>query len=336
MPCVARGSLGAGRRGPSGESPCSSRSPSRRSCASSATTRPTQGGRGCGSHGGPTRLAADLRRLRSLNANTVRVVVSPPFFGYPEPEPKYARPAGRARLDRGRGGPARAADAVRLVGGVPRRRRVEAMGERVARAVRRRSAGSPSSSSATRSTRPTRTRVAWARELVPWLRTLLGRRTPVTLSVRATDPARDLRALARRAAGGVASRLLRRALLHGRRRARGGRLPAVAHGGGADAGLGRGARLPTSTTVSGFDGVALTRSAQEAAQTHYLRLCFAAARRLGLPDPGIWILDDFAAGAIPFSDVSPKEPEYNFGLFRTDRTEKKAAATLRRLFSRRA
>ena len=37
----------------------------------------------------PARLAADLRRLRSLNANTVRVVVSPPFFGYPEPEPKY-------------------------------------------------------------------------------------------------------------------------------------------------------------------------------------------------------------------------------------------------------
>ena len=77
----------------------------------------------------------------------------------------------------------------------------------------------------------------------------------------------------------------------------------------------------------------LTRSAQEAAQTHYLRLCFEAARRLGLPDPGIWILDDFAAGAIPFSDVSPKEPEYNFGLFRTDRTEKNAAATLRRLFA---
>jgi hypothetical protein len=155
----------------------------------------------------------------------------------------------------------------------------------------------------------------------------------VTLSVRATDPARDLRALA-------------------------GALPAAslpdffdAHyftGGGERAAdvfqrlrtaaaptpvwvgeLG----YPTSTTVSGFDGMPLTSSAQEAAQTHYLRLCFEAVRRLGLPDPGIWILDDFAAGAIPLSDVSPKEPEYTFGLFRTDRTEKNAAATLRRLFT---
>jgi len=93
---------------------------------------------------------------------------------------------------------------------------------------------------------------------------------------------------------------------------------------------------PTSSTVSGTAGVPLTSSAQEAAQAHYLKLCFAAARRLALPVPGIWILDDFTPGAIPDSDVSPREPEYAFGLFRSDRSPKPAAATVRRLFAGKA
>ena len=62
--------------------------------------------------------------------------------------------------------------------------------------------------------------VAWARELVPWLRTLLGRRTPVTLSVACHRPGSGPARARGRAAEGLASRLLRRALLHGRRRAR--------------------------------------------------------------------------------------------------------------------
>ena len=37
----------------------------------------------------PERVAADLRRLRGLNANTVRLVVSPDQFGYPMPAPQY-------------------------------------------------------------------------------------------------------------------------------------------------------------------------------------------------------------------------------------------------------
>ena len=35
------------------------------------------------------RIAADLRRLRSLNANAVRVVLPAHFIGYPEPEERY-------------------------------------------------------------------------------------------------------------------------------------------------------------------------------------------------------------------------------------------------------
>ena len=80
-------------------------------------------------------------------------------------------------------------------------------------------------------------------------------------------------------------------------------------------------------------GVPLTPSAQEAAQAHYFNLCFGALARLGLPAPGIWILDDFAPGAIPQSASDAREPEYHFGLFREDGSAKPAAAAVRRLFA---
>ena len=84
--------------------------------------------------------------------------------------------------------------------------------------------------------------------------------------------------------------------------------------------------------MSGYWTLPLTQSAQEAAQSHFLSTGFAALRQLGLPAPGIWILDDFADGAIPPHDVSPGEPEYVFGLFRVDGSPKPAAATVRALF----
>ena len=64
-----------------------SRSPA--SFASSATTPPTPAGPACGSPGVPQRIAADLHRLRGLNANVVRVVLPANFIGYPVPEERY-------------------------------------------------------------------------------------------------------------------------------------------------------------------------------------------------------------------------------------------------------
>jgi hypothetical protein len=281
----------------------------------------------------PARLAADLKRLRGLNANTVRVVVSPPFFGYPTPQRRYVRRLhelvaiaaaqglhvqltlfdwwGEYRDVAGSKRWARALLAAYV--GDPRIAFVELRNEI-----------DPADPVA----------LAWARKLVPWLRELLRGQTPVTLSVSAPDrdPVGELRALV--AGLGAAGR------------------PDFfdAHyftgGGEAAADVFRRLRqaaaptplwigelgYPTSATVSGYAGVPLTRQAQEAAQAHFLRLCFAAARRLGLPEPGVWILDDFAPGAIPVSDVAPREPEYAFGLFRSDGSAKPAAATLRRLF----
>ena len=279
----------------------------------------------------PDRLAADLHRLRSLNANTVRIVVSPPFFGYPDPEPKYVERLGELVSI------AAAADLhvqLTLFDWWEQYRDI-AGSKRWASALLAPYVGDPRIAfvELRNELDPTDSRaIAWARELVPWLRAFLGRRTPVTLSVSARRPVEDLRSLARS-------------------------LPAAARPdffsahyftGGAEGAADTFRRLaaearptplwigelgyPTSSTVTGYDGVPLTSSAQEASQSHYLRLCFAATRRLRLADPGVWILDDFAAGAIPLSDVSPREPEYTFGLFHADGSEKAAAATMRGLF----
>ncbi|MBA2383900.1 MAG: hypothetical protein H0V68_04455, partial [Actinobacteria bacterium] len=280
----------------------------------------------------PARLAADLRRLRSLNANTVRIVVSPHLFGYPEPERRF--------LERLRELVSIAAGEdlhVQLtlfdwwgdygdLGGSKRWARAllaPYVGDARVALVELRNEIDPDDDEA----------VAWARGLVPWLRALLGRQTPVTLSVGAEDPIRDLQTLAARLPTASRPSFFNAHYFTGGgeraldvfRRLRRAAAPTPLWVGE----LG----YPTSTTVTGYAGVPLTSSAQEAAQAHYFRVCFAALRRLGLPNPGIWILDDFARDAIPPSDVSPREPEYAFGLFRVDGSEKRAAATLRRLFA---
>ena len=280
----------------------------------------------------PARLAADLRRLRTLNANTVRIVVSTPFFGYPTPARRYTDRLGELVAIAAREGlhvqltlfdwwgeyrdlAGSKRWATLLLGRY-------VLDPRIA-FVELRNEIDPADAAA----------VAWARELVPWLRTFLRGKTPVTLSVGGVQPLEKLRAL--HAALPAASRpdFFNAHYFTG--------------GGEAAADLFRRLRAavaptplwigelgyPTSATVTGYEGVPLTRSAQEAAQAHYLRLCFAAARRVGLPDPGIWILDDFGPNAIPQSDVKAHEPEYAFGLFRADGTAKPAAAVVRRLFA---
>lgn len=279
----------------------------------------------------PQRLAADLRRLRSLNANAVRVVLPAHFFGYPEPEERYLD-----RLNELIGIAARNGLRVQLTlfdwwGDY---RDVEGS-KQWARAVLERYVGDARIAFVElRNEIDTADAdaVTWTRELVPWLRDLLHEQTPVTVSVGGNAPAHDLQVL-------VAA------------------LPAHARpdffdahyftGGGEQAQqvfatlrklaaptplwigeLG----YPTSTTHSGYPGVPLTPSAQEAAQAHYFKLCFRALARLGLPAPGVWILDDFAPGAIPQSDVDGQEEEYRFGLFRGDGSAKPAALTVSRLF----
>jgi hypothetical protein len=280
----------------------------------------------------PERIASDLRRLRSLNANTVRIVLPAHFFGYPVPEQR--------RLEQLR-------ELVELAGGAGLHVQFTlfdwwgeyhdvAGSKRWARAVLEPYVGDPRLAFVELRNEidaADQEALAWARELIPWLRDLLHRRTPVTLSVGGLRPVRDLRAL-------VAA-LPERArpdffdahyFTGGGERAQ--RVFAELKDVAAPTPLWIGeVGYPSSTTVTGYEGVPLTASGQEAAQEHFIKLCFAALGRLGLPAPGLWILDDFAPGAIPQSDVSPREPEYRFGLFREDGSAKPAAALVRRLFA---
>jgi hypothetical protein len=280
----------------------------------------------------PGRIASDLRRLRSLNANTVRVVVPARFFGYPEPQPR--------RL-------AQLRELVDLAGRTGLYVQLTlfdwwgeygdlAGSKRWARAVLDPYVSDPRLAfvelrNEIDTSNPQA--LAWAGELVPWLRDLLDRKTPVTLSVGGLHPVRDLRALL--AALPARSRpdfFDAHYFTGGGERAQ--RVFAALRNAAAPTPVWVGEiGYPSSATISGYAGVPLTPSAQEAAQEHFLKLCFGALGRLGLPAPGIWILDDFAAGAIPQSDVSSREPEYRFGLFREDGSAKPAAALVRRLFA---
>ncbi|MGZ8707801.1 MAG: hypothetical protein ACXW0R_10510, partial [Gaiellaceae bacterium] len=280
----------------------------------------------------PERIAGDLRRLRGLNANTVRVVLPAHFFGYPQPDERKL-----ALLREFVGIAERSGLHVHFTlfdwwgeyGDI-------AGSKRWARTVLEPYLGDPRLAFVElRNEIDTRDQeaLAWTRELVPWLRELLGRETPVTVSVGGMNPVRDLRALAEALPSAARPDFFdAHYFTGGGERAQ--RVFSTLRDVAAPTPLWVGEiGYPTSTTLSGYPGVPLTPSGQEAAQEHFLKLCFAATVRLGLPAPGLWILDDFAAGAMPSSDVSPREPEYRFGLFREDGSAKPAAAVVRRLFA---
>ncbi len=283
----------------------------------------------------PERIAADLRRLRGLNANTVRIVLPAHFLGYPQPEQRYLE---RLRefvgLAAGRGLHVQLTlfdwwgEYHDVAGSKIWARAVlePYVGDARVAFVELRNEIDTGNAEA----------LAWARELMPWLRGLLRGRTPVTVSVGGMTPVRDLRALAAGLPAAARPDFFNAHYFTG-----GGELAqrvfAELRAVAAPTPLWVGEiGYPTSTTISGFAGTPLTPSSQEAAQAHYFRLCFTALARLGLPAPGLWILDDFAAGAIPDSDVDGREPEYHFGLFRQDGSAKPAAAVIRGLLAGRA
>ena len=280
----------------------------------------------------PQRIAADLQRLRGLNANVVRIVVPAYFVGYPQPEERYLERLREFVEIAGRNG---LHVQLTLFDWWGAYEDVEGS-KHWARAVLEPFVGDPRIAFVElRNEIDTANAAAlsWTRELIPWLRGFLRNETPVTVSVGGMRPVRDLRALV--AALPAAARP---DFFDAHHFTGGGELAEQVFSRLRDVAaptplwigeLG----YPTSTTLSGLQGVPLTASAQEAAQTHYFKLCFRALARLGLPAPGIWILDDFSLDAIPKSDVAGVEPEHHFGLFREDGSAKPAAAAVRRLFA---
>ena len=280
----------------------------------------------------PARYRADFARIAELNANTVRIIVPVDLFGFPVPGERYTsrlrelvavaaaqglrvqltlfdwfHPGGYADIA---GSEQWATALLSPYLGDPRVSFVEVRNEI-----------DPADPLA----------LAWARQLIPFVRSLLGSRVPVTISVGGPDPVSSLRTLKGALAGAEpdfytihyyggtgeqAFWTLREA------QAVAAPLPLWVGETG----------YPTSTQVTGYSDLPATRPAQEAAQAHFLKAVAFAALQLGLPPPGVWTLDDFDPGRAPTNATLQNEAEYHFGLFRADGSPKPAAAAMRSIF----
>jgi len=83
----------------------------------------------------------------------------------------------------------------------------------------------------------------------------------------------------------------------------------------------------------GFSGTAHSTFAQEAQQEYYYRMVFYTTEGLGLPFPAPWTFSDFSSVAFPRPPQPATLQEAYFGLFRTDGSEKPAAATIASLLA---
>jgi Cellulase (glycosyl hydrolase family 5) len=272
----------------------------------------------------------DLARVARLRANTVRVIVPVRVFGYPEPDPRMS-----ARLERVVDLAARHGLRVQLTlfdwwhdyGDVAGSRRwANALLSRYAgderivfvelkNEIRPQDAGAGD----------------WAAALIPFVREVT--RTPVTVSVPALDPARDLRLL-RSALGGTQPDFYS-AHFYWRPELATEHLRAAAE---AVAPVPLYLGETGYSTAMAYDivpGVPASPSAREAQQAYYLRSLADVTRRLGMPPIAPWVLSDFAPNAIPPDDpgVHGNPREYRFGLFRVSGEAKPAAAALRSIFA---
>lgn len=270
----------------------------------------------------PRTIDRDLALLASLNANTVRIFLQPVAFEFPRPDPQAAakldtvlalaaRHGLRVELslfdwwfDYGRIADSEAwvRDLLGRYAGDPRIAAVELRNEL-----------DPGDASA----------VAWARVLLPYVRTVLPG-VPVTLSVSAHDPVDRLATLSRELAP-VAPDFWS---LHYYDK------PEYALWTIAAA---RAAVAPVPIVVgeTGYEpnlSAAAPRSRDDLAaeQTRYFRTLANATALLGLPPPGVWALLDFAAGASP---LPMPRGEYGFGLFRVDGSAKPDAQVVRSVFA---
>lgn len=75
-------------------------------------------------------------------------------------------------------------------------------------------------------------------------------------------------------------------------------------------------------------GMPAGQAAQKQAQAAYYRVVFTAAAALGLPTPVPWALNDFAPGAIPPGQIADNPAQYHYGLFQLNGAPKPAATVV--------
>jgi hypothetical protein len=283
-------------------------------------------------HWTPARYSADFARIAGLKANTVRIVVPVDLFGYPTPSQLYA-----GRLQQIVGIAAKQGLRVTLTifdwfhpGGYAD----IAGSEQWASALLSPYAGDPRISfvevrNEIDTTNPQA--LAWAAQLIPYVQSVLDG-TPVTISVGGADQLAALQTL-KTALAGADPDFYSLHYYGGSgedaywtlQQAEAAVAPTPLYFGETG--------YPTSKWATGYADMPLTPPAQEAAQAHFLKTVAYAAYRLGLPPPGLWVLDDFDPGTIPHAAQAPTNPaEYHFGLFRTDGTPKPAVAVVRSFF----
>jgi hypothetical protein len=283
-------------------------------------------------HWDPARYRADFARIAALDANTVRIFVPVDLFGFPSPGEPYV---GRLRQLVGIAAAQHLGVQLTLFDWFhPGGYGDVAGSEQWAKALLAPYAGDPRVSfvEVRNEIDPDDPlAVAWARQLIPFVRSVLGG-TPLTISVTGSDQVGGLRTLKAGLVGAEPDFYSLHYYGGSGEQAYWELQAAKAVVAPQPLFFGE-TGYPTSTRVSGYSDLPLTRQAQEAAQAHFLKTVAYAALELGLPPPGIWTLDDFDPGGIPNAPQAPKnEAEYHFGLFRTDGSPKPAAAVVRRIF----
>jgi hypothetical protein len=284
----------------------------------------------------PERLSADFARIAALHANTVRLIVQAGTFGYPQPSVEY-----QARL-------ALAIDLAAQAGLHVQLTLFDWLGQHGLAGSYADIAGSEQWASALLAPYVDDPRIAcvelqneldgqdpaglaWARALLPFVKSLLQGATPTTLSVTGADPVAALRALKSALVPAAPDFWTIHLFTGGGERTYWQLRAARSAAAPAPLWLGE-TGYSTLATLSGYGDLPATEDAQEAAQAHFLKTAAQAAVRAGVPPIGIWVLDDFTAEAIPIEPALRQPSEYHFGLFRLDGSEKPAAAAVRGLF----
>ncbi len=269
----------------------------------------------------PAVIDADMAKLASLGANTVRIFIQPASFGYPTPQPSYvAKFARMLSIAAAHGLRVQvtlfdlwhsytaiadseqwASDLLAPFHADPRIAAIELQNE----------------------IDPTnRQALAWARTMLPAVRADSGR--PVTLSVTGWNTPSALGEL--KAALGSSQpdfydlhffgtpQYMLSTFQAAKQMANGTPLLIGETGYSSD--------LSNNTTP----GLSTSSTAHEDAQAQFYHEVEAAARLAGLPPAGVWVLNDFP----PMVHVTPTEQR--FGLFRLNGSAKPAAAVVRAAF----
>jgi hypothetical protein len=270
----------------------------------------------------PDQIGRDFALIAGLQANAVRVIVQPSAFGFPRPT---AEAAGRLDTIFALAAAHGLSVQLTLFDWWTEYRKVD-KSKRWARALLQRYAGDdrlacvelrneidPNDPNA----------VAWARTMLPYLHTILPG-VPTTISVGANDGVKQMWTLKERL--GVSQPDFWSFHYYDK--------PELAISAFAAA---KAAVAPTPVFVgeTGYhagnsDPPVRKRADREDEAVRYFRTIAAATTTLGLPPAAPWILLDFSPSGSP---VRMREPEYTFGLFRTDGTPKPAAEAVRAAFA---